>query len=76
MSENKTVRSRIAEMFIDVNGIIHQSYDPGSEETLEDIKQEMDLYSTLGNKKKAFVLIDLSNVKSVEKQARVALSGF
>lgn len=57
-------------MFIDDAGIIHQSHSPDTEITLEDVKQDVDLYPILTEQKKAFVLIDLNNVKSVEKQAR------
>jgi len=62
-------------MFIDNNGIIHQSHIPESEVTLEDVKQELAMYPILNNNRKAFVLINLSNVKSVEKQARDYLGG-
>jgi len=70
MKRETTIRSRTAELFIDENGIIHQTLDPGSEVTLEDIKEDISLYSVLDKKRKAFVLIDLCNVNSVEKQAR------
>lgn len=57
-------------MFIDDNGIIHQSHYPQSEVTIKDVKKEVATYPILSNNRKVFVLIDLSNVKSVEKRAR------
>ncbi|NQT62687.1 MAG: hypothetical protein HQ556_06990 [Candidatus Marinimicrobia bacterium] len=67
---NKILKSRTAEILLAENGIIHQNHFPESEVTLEDVKQELAIYPILSNNRKICVLIDLSNVKSVEKQAR------
>ncbi|MEE9190615.1 MAG: hypothetical protein V3U16_07585 [Candidatus Neomarinimicrobiota bacterium] len=78
MSNKKTKktihRSRTAEMFLDEDGIIHQTHAPDSELTLEDIQEELVLYQRFAKREDAYILIDLGNVKSVTLKARMYLA--
>ena len=72
--KNKSISTKKGRAYIDQNGIIIQSYYENTELTLEDAKADFKSYPSLCDGFKLPVLIEMENIKSVEREARAYYS--
>jgi len=58
-------------VYINDSGILVQRYDDNAELTLKDAREDFNLYNDLCKSEKRPVMVDIRNIKSVERKARV-----
>ena len=70
----KKISTKKGEAYIDEQGILIQTYLKNTDLTLEDAKTDFESYLSLCDQGKLPVLIEMENVKSVEREARAYYS--
>ena len=70
----KKISTKKGEAYIDEQGILIQTYRENTDLTLEDAKADFKSYLSLCDQCKLPVLIEMENVKSVEREARAYYS--
>ena len=70
----KSISTKKGQVYIDKHGILIQTYIKNTDLTLEDAQADFDSYSGLCKECKLPVLIDMENVRSVEREARAFYS--
>lgn len=75
MGSNSDVRlTTKGQVFINDLGILVQSYNDNAELTLDDALEDFALYSHLNRSVRRPVLVDIRNIRSVERKARAYYS--
>ena len=64
-----TISTKKGQVYIDQHGILIQTYNENTELTLEDARADFQSYNDLCKECRLPVLIDMENVKSVEREA-------
>jgi hypothetical protein len=71
MNSNSTIHtSSKGQVYIDQLGILIQTYEDNAELTFDDACEDFNLYADLCKKVKRPVMVDIRNIKSVERKAR------
>jgi len=70
VAEGKILQTKKAKITLSTDGIIHQEYNDNIDLTLEDSRIEMKVYEDLCQEKKRPVLINIQNVKTVQRESR------
>jgi len=70
----KSISTKKGQAYIDKHGILIQTYIENAELTIEDARADFKSYTDLCEDCKMPVLIDMENVKSVEREARAFYS--
>ena len=70
--ENKqnSIKTKKGDVYIDENGILIQKYRKNTDLTLKDAISDFKVYANLCDGRKLPVLIEMENVRSVERDAR------
>lgn len=70
MEQNKQ-KTNQGEVWMDTDGVLHQTYIPGAEISIEDSWQELKIYkSTFCRDIRRPIIVDISNIKTVSKKSR------
>jgi hypothetical protein len=70
MEQNKQKTSQ-GEVWMDKDGFLYQDYPAGTEITLEDSLEELNIYRTTFCKEtKRPIIVNISNIKTVSKESR------
>ena len=70
----KSISTNKGQACIDSHGILIQTYNEDTDLTLDDAQADFESYNALCEECKMPVLIDMENVKSVEREARAYYS--
>jgi hypothetical protein len=73
--ENKVIKTRNAMIWMDEQGICHESYTEGARLTFEDTLKEIQIISEISGHKKVPILVDLKNVIHVPRECRTYYAG-
>ena len=73
MNDKKVMTSKMT-MFMDAMGVIHIKYFAKSEMNIESAREEIQYINQMTSGKKAPCLVDITNVKSVTRGARLYYS--
>ena len=68
------IKTETASAWLDQNGIIHILNYPGAEVNIQNAKEHVAVTKRFGNKKHP-IIVDISKVKSVTREAREYFSG-
>jgi hypothetical protein len=68
------IKTRIARIYLDDQGIINKEFVPGSEESLEDAKEAWAAVTKLSNGKACPMLVDFTELRKMDSKARTYYS--
>lgn len=71
---NEVFENRNSRIWLSEEGIIHQVLKRNAEQTVADAQEDMKIYSQLCSSKKRPTLIDISQVRSITREARLFYS--